>query len=941
MELSPGSVIADFRLIERVSSGAFTEKWLVQKAGKESERGVLEIVTDSALASILKSKRAKFPRSRHSAHLFCRLCNLRTEPFCFFCEEFQSRSLGDILKERNRLQPGEAVLIFSQLLDSLNAAHSEGVFHLNLTPESVLVDSGGRVKISGFGLGASVLALKQYLAFRTVAARGQSGCTLAAPSPQTRPVVTGNEIDSLYRQISQAEGAKVSSLLQNLGRVSTPSGTDISADYVYVAPEQKENRMPDARSDIYALGIMLFQMVTGVLPKGQRITELRPDAPAALDRIFMKATAAHAVRYPSVMEMVQDLEPLKSQFISKRAQEMPQAATPGAEKPDKRRISATPETESARRVAARRGSSEFRIRRESPEGAQQPAIELKEKAILRSSAKPRLRRILLFVAAAGAVCLALDVIFLLRRGVESPPVEISLSRGEKEEQLKASLAEIEKLAGADNYDFESIIDRLRTLRAQADGTTLIPQIDARIEQLTQKFEADAQKGYNNLMRKFNELIAAERFQEALACLDAYPERFRKSAYWTEKIPAQKQRAIYLGRAKDEFDYASARLEKEAANLKPGEEEVTLERIRAVVDSFVRSYGDTPYSERLTRRFNALVSSSSTRITPSPKGPAKEQVKRTARTAVKFEIWTSPIIPSESVTALAGARDAVLCGTLSGVSRFDGKEWKQVIPEDETGKAYLAKENVTCILASGDTIWFGTAGGLVRQNQGKVSLFQTADGLPADWIVSIASAPAAEEVWVGTPAGAAVFDGVSWRKFTTKDGLADNYINSVLLTRSEVLLGTRCGLSALSRSDIIRRGGQEPVSFKTFTVANGLPSNTVTALCPDSAGVWIGTEDGLCYAQGGISAVSGIMTLTTYTTADGLPSNFITCLTADSSNNVYAGTRSGLAHFDGQKWTTYTKGTGLAADKITVLLVVGNYLYVGTHFGLTRISLAAR
>jgi serine/threonine protein kinase len=931
MEFSRGSVIGNFKLVEQLSSGAFTERWLAEKAALEAEKVVLEIVTDSALSSTLKSEGVKLPQKHHSAHLLCGGYNIRTEPFYFIYEKFDSRTLLDLLKEKRRLDLKSSILIFAQLLDALGAAHSGGILHLNLTPENVFVDAGGRVKVGGFGLGASLLSMKQYLAARTVVARGEFSSMLAPLSSRSRTsIVTRKEIDSLYQFIADTEGAKIRPLLQNLGKVSAPSGADITADYDYIAPEQKENKPPDVRTDIYSLGVMLFQMITGSRPlRTQKITDLRPDAPPTLDRIFIKATATQPQRYTSVAEIAKEFEPIRAKFISPVAYEEVREKV----------IPAKPKTTPVKRSAPETAAVGVGIDVTPRETEKRFIIEHKERAILRTQAKAKMPKILLFAGAAAVAAIILSLIFVLPKGAQKTLIEVTRVTDEKEEEVKTLLAEIDKQTGTGNYDFGAIVQRLRELRTQADGTTLIPQIDARIERLTQKFETDSRNEYDKLIRRFNNLLASERFQDAIACLSAYPERFRKSAYWTEKIPEVREKAVYLERAKDEFASTSAAFEREVSSLKIGEERAALDRIRAIVDSFVRSYGDTPFSAQLTNKFNALIASPSFQGLPVATGPAQEEAKRTPRVAVKFENWTHPTIPSNSVTALASdGRGGILCATLSGVSRYDGKEWKQVILKDETNKPRLEKENVTCILAIGNTTWFGTPGGLYRESQGKVTLFQTSDGLPANWIVSVACAPDSSQLWAGTTEGASIFDGSLWRNFTVKDGLANNHVNSILITPRDVLLATRGGLTIVSRPE---RATQEVISSRTFTIASGLPSDSVTALCPDSAGLWIGTEDGLCYTPGTLSAVSAPVKLTTYTTENGLPGNFITCLAVDSGNNVFAGTRSGLAHFDGQKWTTYTKETGLTGNMITALAVVGNHLYVGTHFGLSRIVFAGR
>jgi serine/threonine protein kinase len=114
----------------------------------------------------------------------------------------------------SHLQPQEALAIVPQICDALQYAHDQGVVHRDIKPENVLLDRGGRVKIADFGL-AKMLG------------KGPADFTL-----------TGTQ--------------------QVMG---TPR---------YMAPEQIEKPTAvDHRADIYSLGVVLYEMLTGELPLGR------------------------------------------------------------------------------------------------------------------------------------------------------------------------------------------------------------------------------------------------------------------------------------------------------------------------------------------------------------------------------------------------------------------------------------------------------------------------------------------------------------------------------------------------------------------------------------------------------------------------------------------------------------------------------------------------
>src|SRR5882672_10850608 len=132
----------------------------------------------------------------------------------FFIMEFVDGANLRLLEQGSRLSPREALQLIPQICDALQYAHDEGVVHRDIKPENVLVDRKGRVKIADFGL-AKIL---------------------------------GVDADALRLT---AEG-------QVMG---TPH---------YMAPEQIEKPLSvDHRADIYALGVVLYEMLTGDLPLGK------------------------------------------------------------------------------------------------------------------------------------------------------------------------------------------------------------------------------------------------------------------------------------------------------------------------------------------------------------------------------------------------------------------------------------------------------------------------------------------------------------------------------------------------------------------------------------------------------------------------------------------------------------------------------------------------
>jgi serine/threonine protein kinase/beta-lactam-binding protein with PASTA domain len=168
-------------------------------------------------------------------------------------EYIQGRTLRDLIRERGQLSSQEALSIMAPVLSALAAAHAAGLIHRDIKPENVLLADDGRVKVADFGLA------------RAMAGRQTTTSTL-------------------------------------IGTVA------------YLAPEQITRGVADARTDVYAAGIVLFEMVTGQPPYDGDTpisvayrhahedvpvpSSLVPGIPPAVDALIERATARNPDQRP-------------------------------------------------------------------------------------------------------------------------------------------------------------------------------------------------------------------------------------------------------------------------------------------------------------------------------------------------------------------------------------------------------------------------------------------------------------------------------------------------------------------------------------------------------------------------------------------------------------------------------------------------------------------
>jgi len=158
------------------------------------------------------------------------------------------------LMELGELSPAEALRIAPQLCTALQFAHERGVVHRDIKPENILIDTDGQVKIADFGL-----------------------------AKVARP---GDHV----------------ALTRNTAVLGTPH---------YMAPEQWQgSRAVDHRADIYSLGVVIYEMLTGNLPLGNfDPPSQRGGVPHGLDAVVRRALAQQPEnRYQHASEVQSDVE---------------------------------------------------------------------------------------------------------------------------------------------------------------------------------------------------------------------------------------------------------------------------------------------------------------------------------------------------------------------------------------------------------------------------------------------------------------------------------------------------------------------------------------------------------------------------------------------------------------------------------------------------------
>jgi len=285
-ELIPGSTFAGrYQVIEELGKGGMGKVYKV--FDKEINAKVAlkllkpEIAPDK---NSIDRFRNELKVARDISHKnICRMYDLGREAGLYYItmEYVPGEDLKNMIRMSRQLGVGTAIIIAEQICDGLAEAHRHGTIHRDLKPSNIMIDREGNVRIMDFGIA------------RSVEAKGLTGAGTIIGTPE------------------------------------------------YMSPEQVEDKDVDRRSDIYSLGIILYEMLTGRVPfegdtpfaigmkhKGEiprDLREINSQIPESLSRLVLKCLEkGREKRYQTADELRSELEkiakgiPIAERVIAKR-----------------------------------------------------------------------------------------------------------------------------------------------------------------------------------------------------------------------------------------------------------------------------------------------------------------------------------------------------------------------------------------------------------------------------------------------------------------------------------------------------------------------------------------------------------------------------------------------------------------------------------------------
>ena len=316
------------------------------------------------------------------------------------------------IKEHYPLSNEEAVRIMGQILLAMRLAHTKGIVHRDLKPQNILLTPDGTAKVTDFGI--------------------------AVAFAETSLTQTNSMLGSVH----------------------------------YLSPEQARGSKATVQSDIYAMGIIFYEMLTGHIPyDGDSAVTIalqhfqkplpsviaeNPSVPQALENVVIKATAKKLTdRYKSVSEMYVDL----SSSLSYNRRNEPKRVFDDATKADTKTLPKVPQTTLTSIPKVQPQTDNHQVTKASPEASAKKSVE---KPVKKRRFKARY-----LVLLASFVLVAASLVWILSRTPAT--VEIPKVAGQTVAEAKETLKKANFEIGEEKTEASDTVEEGRVIRTDPDA----------------------------------------------------------------------------------------------------------------------------------------------------------------------------------------------------------------------------------------------------------------------------------------------------------------------------------------------------------------------------------------------------------------------------------------------------------------------------------------
>jgi serine/threonine protein kinase len=261
--------VGEYVLQERINRGTFGEVWKAHHHVWTDQSVAVKIPTDPQYLRNLQREGVAIHGLVHPNIVRALGFDPYAETPYLTMEYVPGTSLRPLIQKRSISIP-DAIAIMRQVLAGLAYAHEQGIVHRDVKPENILVHerafrdgfaSEGAVKVTDFGLGQAAT-------------------------------------DTVAGSIAYSQS------------MNSAAAREIAGTLDYMAPEQRSGGAIDPRADLYACGVVLYEMLTGERPAGTDLpSDLNKAVPKILDEAFRKSYARLENRFASAKQFADAIRP--------------------------------------------------------------------------------------------------------------------------------------------------------------------------------------------------------------------------------------------------------------------------------------------------------------------------------------------------------------------------------------------------------------------------------------------------------------------------------------------------------------------------------------------------------------------------------------------------------------------------------------------------------
>jgi serine/threonine protein kinase/tetratricopeptide (TPR) repeat protein len=303
--IAAGQIVNQYKIISHLGSGGMGEVYLAEDT-RLKRKVALKFLPMTLTEDTVHLRRFELEARAVAALSHPNVCTIHEVietgegRHCIVMEYVEGVTMRERLAE-GRIEVGEALDAVIQVASALTVAHTAGIVHRDIKPENLMLRRDGYVKVLDFGL-AKLMEKK------------------------SEPL--DNEAKTRALELKTSPGIL-------LGTIA------------YMSPEQARGLAVDARTDVWSLGVVLYEMVTGQKPfagatptdviisiaerEPAQLTSRTPEAPIGLERIVTKALAKDRdERYQTADDLLVDLRDLKRELVHESEVERHQRTKPTA-----------------------------------------------------------------------------------------------------------------------------------------------------------------------------------------------------------------------------------------------------------------------------------------------------------------------------------------------------------------------------------------------------------------------------------------------------------------------------------------------------------------------------------------------------------------------------------------------------------------------------------